>query len=254
MRSILYERAPLSARPYAQQWTKQGRLVPGRSCRFISANRLNAPGPPHAALYPRVSSSSRARKIAWPFKIFGRASARSNHSARSSSGNHCRRPDRGGHSISNVLLLSEAASQLPSTAHTCTSFPPGCLASPSGRNLPCGAATRLFVKLALGSGKGCFAFCDQSFRDRPGSKVLVAPERTAWMTQQNFNAVGLAPVEEKPGALCAERLFSLPHAKRMFAVCRLRRKWRRSFASGMALRTRPGGTPPLRAISTPQCM
>ena len=83
------------------------------------------------------------------------------------------------------------------------------------------AVTRLLGKLALGSGEG-FAFCDQSFRDRPGSKVLVAPERTAWMTQQNFNAVGLAPVEEKAGARFWERLFSLPHAKphgSLSAVC-----------------------------------
>ena len=49
--------------------------------------------------------------------------AGANHFARSTSGNDCLRPDRGGHSISNILLFSEATSQSSSTAPIlCTSF------------------------------------------------------------------------------------------------------------------------------------
>ena len=46
--------------------------------------------------------------------------------------------------------------------------------------------TRLFGKLALGSGERRFALGDQAFGNRPRSQILVAPERTAGMTEQNF--------------------------------------------------------------------
>lgn len=49
-------------------------------------------------------SNRRSRNAAWPFSILSRASAMPNQDARSISGNDSRRPDRGGHSISNVLL------------------------------------------------------------------------------------------------------------------------------------------------------
>ena len=62
------------------------------------------------------AASSRSRNTACPFRIFLRASSSVNQAARSSSGNSCRRPDFGGHSISKLLLRSFAASQSSSTA------------------------------------------------------------------------------------------------------------------------------------------
>lgn len=87
---------------------------------------------------PAITAANRSRKRACPFKILARASAISNHAARSSSGNGCFRPDSGGHSISNTLLFSKAASQSSSTAQAWTIFPPGCFAEPRGRDLPRG--------------------------------------------------------------------------------------------------------------------
>jgi hypothetical protein len=52
-----------------------------------------------------------------------RAAARGNHSARSTSGKSRMVPERGGHSIVNVLLLTRAVSKSPSAAHAVTSLP-----------------------------------------------------------------------------------------------------------------------------------
>jgi hypothetical protein len=62
------------------------------------------------------------------------------------------------------------------------------------------AVTGFLGKLALGGAEGCFALCDQALGDRPRSH-LVAPKGAAGMTQQNFNAVAVVPVEEKASAL-----------------------------------------------------
>lgn len=50
------------------------------------------------------AAASRLRNSAWPRWIFSRARGRGNHAARSTSGNSAHRPERGGHSILNVLL------------------------------------------------------------------------------------------------------------------------------------------------------
>jgi|SRR5579871_388374 len=71
-----------------------------------------------------------------PFKILPRASSIENHPPRSTSGNSCICPDRGGHSISNTLLRKSAASNSPATAHAATTFPPGCLIVPTSRKSP----------------------------------------------------------------------------------------------------------------------
>jgi len=55
-----------------------------------------------------------------------------NHAARSTSGNVCRLPERGGHSISNVLLWIAPGSQSASSAKACTTLPPGCRIGASG--------------------------------------------------------------------------------------------------------------------------
>ena len=75
------------------------------------------------ALVPSVgmagpkASSNRSTKTVCPFRIFRRASAIANQAARSISGKVRLRPERGGHSISKVLLRMSAGSQSPSMAH-----------------------------------------------------------------------------------------------------------------------------------------
>src|ERR1043166_5608337 len=81
-------------------------------------------------------SSSHSRMGRWPASIFSRASSGENQPPRSTSGKDCIRPERGGHSNSNKLLFTLAASQLPSTAQASTSFPLGCLKVPSGTKSP----------------------------------------------------------------------------------------------------------------------
>jgi hypothetical protein len=60
-----------------------------------------------------------------------RANSISNHSARSTSGKLCRRPLRGGHSTSKVLLVSAAGSKCPSPPNAMTRLPPRCRTSPA---------------------------------------------------------------------------------------------------------------------------
>ncbi len=57
-------------------------------------------------------SSKRSRSSAWAGRIFSRAAARSNHSARSTSGNSCSLPLRGGHSIAEGVALQVGGIEL----------------------------------------------------------------------------------------------------------------------------------------------
>ena len=66
----------------------------------------------------------------------------SNQPARSTSGNRCILPERGGHSSSNVLLLRPSTSNSPRAAHAWTVLPPACCTLPSEVNGDCGAGTR----------------------------------------------------------------------------------------------------------------
>jgi hypothetical protein len=59
-----------------------------------------------------------------PDRIFDRAVSKSNHSARSTSGNDWRRPLLGGHSISKLLLDSEGVAKSASPQKAMTRFPP----------------------------------------------------------------------------------------------------------------------------------
>src|SRR5262249_6681504 len=63
-----------------------------------------------------------------------------NQPPRSASGNSAMRPESGGHSIVNLLLLNAERSNAPSTAQACTSLPRGCLNTPSAVNGPVGGA------------------------------------------------------------------------------------------------------------------
>ena len=80
--------------------------------------------------------------------------------------------------------------------------------------------------------------------------IIVAPEGTAGVTQQNFKLVALAPVEEEPGTLFAGAFRTLGRMARDLPPAL---QMTQEFSEGRALRTRSGGTPPLRAISTLQC-
>src|ERR1700733_9723080 len=64
------------------------------------------------------------------------ASSKENQRPLSISGISRRRPERGGHSISHVLLFRFAGSQSPSNAHAATHFPLFCLIVPRSRNDP----------------------------------------------------------------------------------------------------------------------
>ena len=81
--------------------------------------------------------SSASRIGRWPLRILRAATSGVNHAARSASGNSRIRPDRGGHSMANVLLLRLAGSNSPSTAHASTILAadwrnaPSAIASPS---------------------------------------------------------------------------------------------------------------------------
>src|SRR5262249_5655926 len=66
--------------------------------------------------------------------IFSRASSTVKNAARSISGNSLVLPERGGHSISKVLLRSMAGSPSPSKAQAVPFFPLLCLTLPKERN------------------------------------------------------------------------------------------------------------------------
>jgi hypothetical protein len=87
-----------------------------------------------------MRSSRRSRKGTWASRIFERAAAIENQAARSTSGNSAWRPDRGGHSIENVLLLrlagSKSASRDVSCANAVTIFPLRCVTWPRVTNFP----------------------------------------------------------------------------------------------------------------------
>src|SRR4026209_2460428 len=84
--------------------------------------------PSHAENAPKIGTC--------PLSIVLSASSSENHPARSTSGNAAIRPDRGGHPMLNRLLLIDAASHSPSSAHALTIFPPGCLNRPSATKSP----------------------------------------------------------------------------------------------------------------------
>lgn len=73
-----------------------------------------------------------------PLVILRTASCDVNHAARSASGYSWIRPDLGGHSMENRLLLKYARSKLPSTAQAEMIFPHGCLKLPSSIKSPLG--------------------------------------------------------------------------------------------------------------------
>src|SRR5215211_1587691 len=84
-------------------------------------------------------ASSLSTSGAWVSRSRVRASSGVNHSTRSTSGNAWRRPERGGHSSSKVLLTAAAGSRSPSTAQACTTLPPFWTIEPRSTNPPGGS-------------------------------------------------------------------------------------------------------------------
>ena len=94
---------------------------------------------------------SRSMRSICPDKIFNRATSRSNHSARSTSGKARSLSLLGGHSISKVLLNSNAASKSasPQKASRASHCADGSLQRLLGADRSC--RTELFSELATGS-------------------------------------------------------------------------------------------------------
>jgi hypothetical protein len=59
----------------------------------------------------------------------------------------------------------------------------------------------LFDEFAPSGGQRRFVDADQAFRDAPGTVILVLPERSSRMTEQDFEIGGPSSKQEEPGAL-----------------------------------------------------
>ena len=71
------------------------------------------------------------------------------------------------------------------------------------------------------------------------------------MTQQNFKLVALSSVQEEPGALFAGDFRTLGRMARGLPPAL---QMTQEFSEGHGIEDAVRGTPPLRAISTPQCI
>ena len=131
--------------------------------------------------------------------IFLFASSMSKNSARSISGNSCFFPERGGHSIVNVLLLVAAGSQSPSNAHAWTALPPFCINVPSTRNSSCGGnpSSQFFLKLPLRGHEIVLARPDLPLGDAPRCRVPVRPYRPAGMDEQDLKRTASHPIHDE---------------------------------------------------------
>ncbi len=77
---------------------------------------------------------------------------------RSISGKLCCFPERGGHSISNVLLEKRGRSKSASTAKAWTIFPLFCLSGVSSSNGPFATSPGFLVEFPFGAGEQIFGF------------------------------------------------------------------------------------------------
>ena len=128
-----------------------------------AASPANRPGDP-AALPGRGGSSPAPR-------------SRSNHSARSTSGNSCSLPLRGGHSISKVLLASAAGSNSASAAQASTTLP-GPLADRAQLDQLLGVERRRRAQLLF------------QLADRAGARLLFRPRSGPWGSSRRRRLCG----------------------------------------------------------------
>ena len=124
-----------------------------------------------------------------------------NQPALSISGNSAVRPERGGHSIVNVLLRTAAASISPWAAQALTILPPFWRTLPSSISSLTGSAApvsssnssqRAFARI--------FAVVVLALRDRPRAGVAARPEWPAGVHEQHLGRWPGGPVEENAGA------------------------------------------------------
>jgi hypothetical protein len=131
--------------------------------------------------------------------------SRSNHAMRSSSGKVCIRPDRGGHSISKVLLDGVAGSRSALDqrgAQARTILPPDWRISPRSTNSDAGTGAPISsVELAAGRLERILAGLVLALRDRPRTGVLARPVRPAHVAEQHLDhATALpSPVQQDSG-------------------------------------------------------
>ena len=135
---------------------------------------------------------------------FTRASARLNQPARSTSGNSFTCPDRGGHSIENVLLASrgrvEVALPAPGRDDLAGLLPDRAELDERVTHDRRRRA-QLLLELAQRNLERLLAGLDLALGDRPGAIVLPRPERPARMDEQHLDPVAAAAVEEEARAL-----------------------------------------------------
>ena len=111
--------------------------------------------------------SSSSINASCPALIFVLAVAKSNHSARSISGNSCWRPEWGGHSMVNVLLLMAVGSQSPSKAQAWTILPPFCLMGLQRNERASWLQARLLLEFPLGGDEQILVAIRFALGDRP---------------------------------------------------------------------------------------
>ena len=119
-----------------------------------------------------------------------------------------RLPERGGHSISNVLLANFVRSKSASKAKPCTVLPLFCRTGLSGSERSLRGEAGLLAEFAERAGQQIVR-PHQPLRDGPGAVVLARPERPARMRQQEFEFVP-PPVGEEA---CADFVACVPCAE-----------------------------------------
>src|SRR3954447_17000779 len=130
----------------------------------------------------------RSKNGIWLFTILRRAVSRSNQAARSTSGNVCVRPERGGHSSSNVLLTMRSASRSPATANAAMTLRPdrtvpSSRSSPAGTGEPSSSANSRRAAARGASDRGCSPFgmdhAPSSLRAQNGPPMCASSTWTA---------------------------------------------------------------------------
>ena len=181
-----------------------------------------------------------------------RAASRSNHPARSTSGNSPVRPDRGGHSIANVLLCTSLTSTSPS--HRPGASRPSrsaCRSSPSEH----GASRRnQRVRGTSSSRNSRDAACERDLarqRTRPWARttrrrVFLRPIGATGMHEQHLDLITRSSVqEESRTALGHRRLLSPRRASKVVRTARSCRPRRGTCRAGsLSRRAKRRATPP----------
>ncbi len=127
-----------------------------------------------------------------------RASSIVNHAALSTSGKLRCSPDRGGHSISKVLLVVaqrvDVATHRPRVHALASRLTDFAEVETRARR---GASAELFGELRFGAGAGVVALVVFAFGDRPCAGVLARPERAPGMDEQHLDTVRRVDAVEK---------------------------------------------------------